>query len=255
MEEVEESVDDCTTSHRFQPRAALCLLAASSSGTVFSRVCDPWTAGCCNAAASCPNEYEASIVVREKREKGEAFLFLLPSFVGMCVAKSYGWLTRLHLRIWTFQWFPPVLRGWPMECLARFRRPAGTRRICWFCFGCRVRRVSSYGRESAVCSGASIKMPPSGLMKLSKNDAMPVNVVGEAVVGDAFAFVPGVDVDTFLVALRARRRPPTIWAFCILVIGCILVVVVAVLDGMVCVCEVRFCFVNVQRKNCLLYTR
>lgn len=72
-------------------------------------------------------------------------------------------------------------------------------------------------------------------MKLSKNDAIPVNAVGEAVVGDAFAFVPGVDVDTFLVALRARRRPPTIWAFCILVIGCILVVVVAVLDGMVCV--------------------
>lgn len=101
MEEVEESVDDCTTSHRFQPRAALCLLAASSSGTVFSRVCDPWTAGCCNAAASCPNEYEASIVVRKK--EGRSLPFFLPSFVGrVCVAKSYGWLTRLHLRIWTF---------------------------------------------------------------------------------------------------------------------------------------------------------
>ena len=34
------------------------------------------------------------------KKKGEAFLFLLPSFV--CVAISYGWLTRLHLRICTF---------------------------------------------------------------------------------------------------------------------------------------------------------
>lgn len=78
--------------------------------------------------------------------------------------------------------------------------------------------------SSTVGSGASIKMPPSGVMKLSKKLAIPK--VGDwIVVGDAFFFVD-------LVALRARggeprRRPPTIWAFgfCILV--------VTVLDGMV----------------------
>ena len=77
-------------------------------------------------------------------------------------------------------------------------------------------------------SGASIKMPPSGVMKLSKKLAIPAKVgdwIPSGVVGDAFFFVD-------LVALRARggeprRRPPTIWAFgfCILV--------VTVLDGMV----------------------
>lgn len=83
--------------------------------------------------------------------------------------------------------------------------------------------------SSTVGSGASIKMPPSGVMKLSKKLAIPAKV-GDSipsggVVGDAFFFVD-------LVALRARggeprRRPPTIWAFgfCILV--------VTVLDGMV----------------------
>lgn len=82
--------------------------------------------------------------------------------------------------------------------------------------------------SSTVGSGASIKMPPSGVMKLSKKLAIPAKVgdwIPSGVVGDAFFFVD-------LVALRARggeprRRPPTIWAFgfCILV--------VTVLDGMV----------------------
>lgn len=81
--------------------------------------------------------------------------------------------------------------------------------------------------SSTVGSGASIKMPPSGVMKLSKKLAIPAKVGDSipSVVGDAFFFVD-------LVALRARggeprRRPPTICAFgfCILV--------VTVLDGMV----------------------